>query len=267
MRKRKTKNIFLLDMDGTITPPRKDISEEMTIILSDLCHYGDIGIVSGSDINFIMEQCGDAIIKSSFASHVSIMPCNGTKVYTFDGKGYNKIFSVSMIDELGEELYKKIIKGILRTQELIMDQFDFPITGSFMSYRESTLNWSLIGRNSSLENRELFVNRKDRDEIRIDAIEQFYAVSELEDEEICKIDFVLGGQTSIDIYPIGWDKTYALRHLDGREAWFIGDKCEDGENDYHLYENLNERSFKTSGPEETKKIINLIIDKLKENKK
>jgi phosphomannomutase len=264
MHRRDINNVVMLDMDGTITPPRKSISSDMIIILMDLCLFADIVIVSGSDINYIIEQCGSDIIRYGFASHVIIMPCNGTKVYKFDGEAYKEIFSASLIEELGEALYRKLIKGILRSQAHIMDKYDFDISGGFVSYRKSTLNWSIIGRDSSQELRNKFSNSKDNNNIRNDAINILKATSMLTEDDLNKIEFTLGGQTSIDIYPKGWDKTYALKHIDGKESWFIGDKCKPGENDYHIYEKLSGKSFNTTGPEDTEKIINIIIGILKD---
>lgn len=41
------------------------------------------------------------------------------------------------------------------------------------------------------------------------------------------LTYAIGGQISFDIYPIGWDKTYALRHVEDEgfeEIHFFGDK-------------------------------------------
>ena len=68
-----------------------------------------------------------------------------------------------------------------------------------------------------------------------------------------EIDLTLGGSTSIDIYPKGWDKTHALRHLGNATAWFAGDKCIPGGNDYTLYTKLapTGRVKHVSSPDET----------------
>jgi phosphomannomutase len=261
---RPTENIVLLDMDGTITPPRESLDRDMILILLDLCYRSDIAIVSGSDIDYIMDQCGEALIIAGFARHVTIMPCNGTKVYRFDGKEYIKEFAASMLEEFGEEFYRKVVRGILKTQAEIIGLYNFPVSGSFISARESTVNWSLIGRNSSPENRKSFSERTDKDSVRKHAIDLFKMLSGLTEEELERIDFVLGGQTSIDIYPKGWDKTYALQHIGEKRAWFIGDKCEPGENDHHIYKELGDKAFATSGPEETGRIIDSIIEALEQ---
>jgi phosphomannomutase len=75
----------------------------------------------------------------------------------------------------------------------------------------------------------------------------------------------LGGSTSIDIYPHGWDKTYALNHYDDNNLfWFVGDRClQETGNDKPLYDKLNSirknTAFQTNGPNQTIQIIKDII--------
>ena len=77
----------------------------------------------------------------------------------------------------------------------------------------------------------------------------------------------LGGNTSFDIYPVNWDKTYALNHFDKSkwEFWFVGDRCTIDGNDYEIFEFLKDsgRSFETGSPEETIEIVeNYILEEL-----
>ena len=69
-----------------------------------------------------------------------------------------------------------------------------------------------------------------------------------------KITIKLGGDTSFDIYPTGWDKTYGLRHFSGWDVWFVGDLCYENGNDLEIYESCGSQGFQT-GPNETVEII------------
>ena len=73
----------------------------------------------------------------------------------------------------------------------------------------------------------------------------------------------LGGDTSFDIYPRGWDKTFALKHFNRPDwnFWFVGDRCYPEGNDYEIFELLKDtgRAFETSGPDETLEIIDFHI--------
>jgi phosphomannomutase len=82
-----------------------------------------------------------------------------------------------------------------------------------------------------------------------------------------QLEIAKGGQTSMDIYPKGWDKTFGLWHFKELDHWFIGDACEAGQNDHQIYLAVKhkydrQQSFKTTGPSATKKIIDDILQTL-----
>lgn len=53
------------------------------------------------------------------------------------------------------------------------------------------------------------------------------------------LKFSIGGQISFDVFPVGWDKTYCLRHLkklgDFKTIHFFGDKTYEGGNDFEIF--------------------------------
>ena len=75
----------------------------------------------------------------------------------------------------------------------------------------------------------------------------------------------LGGSTSFDIYPNGWNKTYGLKHYKDEDIFFVGDRCQPGGNDWHIHETLksNNAAWETTGPEHTIQIIKELIESLK----
>ena len=50
------KKIVLFDMDGTITPPRQKFDMSLYEVFSDLAQKSQIGIVTGSDVDYLFEQ-------------------------------------------------------------------------------------------------------------------------------------------------------------------------------------------------------------------
>ena len=86
----------------------------------------------------------------------------------------------------------------------------------------------------------------------------------LDANEMQDITVKLGGDTSFDIYPRGWDKTYALRHFDDRNIWFVGDRAHSPKgNDYEIFQACGARSYHTSVPEETRDIVDSIGAKIR----
>ena len=135
------------------------------------------------------------------------------------------------------------------------------MTGHHISYRGSMINWCPVGRNANHEDRESFAIADQKHSIRQDALKKILAIPEL----TRSLSFSLGGSTSIDIYPHGWDKTYALNHYDNDNLfWFVGDRClQETGNDKALYDKLNSirknTAFQTNGPSQTIQLIKDII--------
>ena len=73
------------------------------------------------------------------------------------------------------------------------------------------------------------------------------------------LTYSIGGQISFDVFPTGWDKTYALQHVENEgftEIHFFGDKTYKGGNDYEIYEDSRTIGHAVTCPEDTMKILN-----------
>ncbi len=253
--------VFLFDMDGTLTPPRKRIETKVVRALRELSKSSKIGIVTGSDYDYIMQQMSSAFdIGGVPVDRVVLLPCNGTKRYDASpSRSFVLTSDVNMIDELTRESYNTILRFATSWQSSIMASYrDLPYTGTFFQYRGSLLNWCPIGREAGDKEREAWVDFDQKYKVR-----KHYA--ELLECKIrgCQIpaDIALGGSTSLDIYPSGWDKTYALKHFENSEIYFVGDRCDPGGNDWHIYEKLKTqgRSFKVKTTDETVAMIESFI--------
>ena len=259
--------IVLFDMDGTLTPPRKSIEKNIENALISLSKVTKVGIVTGSDYDYVMQQCKPLFQKNEDFSNFFILPCNGTQMYVWDKKewetgSWKKVFGLNMRDHLGEETYRKLIFSLLEKMYTthMTNPYKFPTTGHFISYRDSLINWCPPGRNATPEDRKEFIKYDKENNLRIRALERFNRTELVKD--LC---FSLGGSTSIDVYPCGWDKTYALKHFKDHEAWFVGDRCTDPNgNDKPLYDEIKrkhpERAFEIKNTSETCEIINQLIN-------
>ena len=258
------KNIVLFDMDGTLTPPRQALDHNLLGPLKVLTHYSDIGIVTGSGIEYIQQQLNLLLTNSRIRYKLHLCPCNGTKHYTppsYNHEKHKLNFHLSFLENIGENNFNRIMKILIDYQNHISSHYSIPLTGHFISYRGSMINWSPIGRNASSEQRKEFIDfdrsyscGKFRNLILNQLKEEFDNIN-------LQVTVKLGGDTSFDIYPVGWDKTYSLKHFRDYKIWFVGDKCEGDGNDKEIYEKLQpENSFKVSNTEQTKEVIQQIID-------
>ena len=122
------------------------------------------------------------------------------------------------------------------------------------------LNFSTVGRNCTLEERQQYFEWDNK------VGERKKIAKEIRDGWP-ELDAVIGGQISIDIYPKGHDKSQILdvieqeRIVKPKEYIFIGDRIEEGGNDYPLAQLLNLKNkpygyaYKTEGWEHTKEIL------------
>tara|TARA_R100000152_G_C6772165_1_gene198938 strand:- start:200 stop:1003 length:804 start_codon:yes stop_codon:yes gene_type:complete len=263
-------NIVLFDMDGTLTEPRGDFDTELFLSLRKLSKYAEIGIVTGSDMNYIEDQLLKLMKFSELRFKLHILPCNGTKYYKppkYPQDDFVLSFEKDMAQELSYVCLREIFKIITKFQSDAC-YTEIPLAGHFVSYRGSMINWCPIGRKASSEQRSVFVEYDKLNKFRDRVLHNLRSKINLKCPN--KVVIKKGGETSFDIYPVGWDKTYALKHFKDKTCWFVGDRCEPSGNDYEIYNTLAPlgRAFQTSNTIQTGWIIeNEIIPKLKgENK-
>ncbi|KAG6854025.1 DNA-directed DNA polymerase delta [Blastosporella zonata] len=205
---RPLKKLVLFDVDGTLSLARQHASKEMIEILRDLRKKMVIGFVGGSDLVKISEQIVVEDFDYGFAE-------NGLIAYKL-GK---QLESQSFIKFLGEEKYKKLANFILH----YIADMDIPIKrGTFIEFRNGMVNVSPIGRNATIEERLAFEAYDKEHGLRaafVKVLQEKFADYGL--------TYSIGGQISFDVFPHGWDKTYALKHVEDEgfeEIHFFGDK-------------------------------------------
>jgi phosphomannomutase len=253
------KKIVFFDLDGTLSPPRKKMQHSMSDCLYHLQKENfEIGVVTGSDLDYIYEQC-DLLWDLNPIDYRAIhfLPCNGTKYYRFDaGTKMNPVYELDMREHLGEKHWRRLAQLILNLQSAITRVHrKIPLTGTFVQYRGSTLNWCPIGREASDQDRQLWAKLNADNSIR----EKWFDIAKagLESANLNDVVIKYGGETSFDIYPAGWDKTYPMKNYfsDYDEQWFVGDRCGPYGNDFEAFVLAGNKGFQTTGPEDTIKIV------------
>ena len=255
--------LVMFDVDGTLTEPREPIRGPMIATLRELCLHCEVGLVTGSGLEYLKEQLWPAFNDYIIRQNCHLLPCNGTE-YLVPGNEvaltFETVSSNSMIKEVGTQSFNKLMQSLCVLHAQLIQEYSIPLAGHFIQNRQSTINWCPIGRNADREQRAKFVELDNKIGLRRQYLSLLNQVIR---ENKLQITAKLGGDTSFDIYPVGWDKTYALQHFDPEQwdFWFIGDRCYPAGNDYELFELLKdkERAFETSGPEETIEIINNYI--------
>lgn len=245
--KEKPDTLVLFDVDGTLTPARLTISDEMKQTLEALRKKVVIGFVGGSDLSKQVEQLGPTVLQDFDYCFSE----NGLTAYKL-GK---ELASQSFIQWIGDEKYNKLVKFILR----YLSDIDIPVRrGTFIEFRNGMINVSPVGRNASTQERNEFekfdLEHKVREKLVTALKENFSDYG---------LTYSIGGQISFDVFPTGWDKTYALQHVEDehfKEIHFFGDKSYKGGNDYEIYTDERTIGHAVKEPADTIKILKELFD-------
>jgi len=202
---------FIFDVDGTLTPSRQSMNKDFQHWFTRFQEHNFTYLITGSDRLKTIEQVGNIVY--NFATRV--YNCSGNDVYEQDKNVYRSEWRIPSDAErwLREEL--SLSKFPLRT-------------GLHFEDRPGMCNFSVVGRNATLGERKMYVEHDNKTEERI-------TIAKLFKQKFPDIEAVVGGETGIDIFPIGMDKAQILEDFDPNdELHFFGDAMYPGGNDYSL---------------------------------
>lgn len=224
---------FVFDVDGTLTPSRGKIDPQFEAWFSNFIEKQKVYLVTGSDYPKTAEQLGNEICESV----VTVYNCQGNDVW-FKGKRVNsKDFTPP------KELYD-LMNGWLQASGFSLR------TGTHIEERRGMINFSIVGRGATPEQRKMYVDydaaNRERESIA------YQINSEFDD-----ITATIGGETGIDIHRTGGNKAQILEDFNEDDhVIFFGDAMYEGGNDYPLARaNKKGKNHQVSGWEETWEIL------------
>jgi phosphomannomutase len=204
-------NKFIFDVDGTLTPSREKVNLDFKEWLITFFAVNDVYLVTGSDHQKTVEQLGTQLVNSA----QYVFNCSGNDVWS---RGKNIETSNWILPEEAREWL---------VQQLNLSKFPLR-TGNHIEVRPGTVNFSVVGRGATLKERMMYrdwdTTNSERAKI---ALEFNHKYPELEAR--------IGGETGIDIYAKGCDKSQILKYFSKEDKlFFFGDRCDPGGNDYPL---------------------------------
>ena len=202
---------FIFDVDGTLTPSRRPIDPDFKKWFLNFQTENYTYLVTGSDRQKTMEQVGPMVY--NFATRV--YNCSGSDVWEQDK-------NVHRIDWKLPEEQKEFLTQCLTESE-------FPLrTGLHFENRSGMCNFSIVGRNATLGERKLYVEHDVR-------IQERDRIAKAFNRLFPEFEARVGGETGIDIFPKGLNKSQILRDFDpGDILHFFGDAMHKEGNDYPL---------------------------------
>ena len=245
--------IYIFDVDGTLTPSRLPMTKEFQSFFKKWIKKNKFYLVTGSDLPKLQEQMCFYDIEAE-----GIFTCCGNQFWKPDPHIVN--ISAEMIYENKFEISEKL-KNLLN---IVLMGSPYPHRyGNHIEDRGSMINFSIVGRDCSQLQREIFFEWDSKWDER-------KKVAEVIKHKFPELDAVIGGQISIDIYPKGNDKSQVLDVIKSDyipnvdEYIFIGDRTMEGGNDYPLAKLMEKTDncsyYQTENWKQTKQILESLND-------
>jgi|TARA_R110001583_G_scaffold76173_1_gene208853 phosphomannomutase len=214
----KIKEIYIFDVDGTLTPSRQVINTNFASFFTEFASKNQVYIASGSDLEKIESQLPESILKTAHG----VFTCMGNCFHQYGLKIYQNDFIEP--PGLREDLKNKTLSS------------KYPKRfGNHIEERIGMINYSILGRSASQEDRKEYA-RFDKEHK-----ERILFASVLNKKYQDQITAAVGGEISIDIINPGKDKSQVLTYLTTNDMIgpntvinFFGDKTKPGGNDFAL---------------------------------
>jgi len=221
---------YVFDVDGTLTPSRQKMTKSMENVFVEFAEKNQCFLVTGSNLEKTQEQ-----VPWSILSRCTTLYCeSGSDNYVPDTDGEGRLWRTD--DGSSEDFWDCPVE----LRNFLMQQLDFSKfpktmrTGNHIELRKTMVNFSVIGRNATTDERYVYTLwDKDKKERAWIAEEIEYMFPEL--------TATVAGEIGIDIHPKGRDKSQVrkdIRRWGDKPIVFFGDKTEKGGNDYPLAESL-----------------------------
>jgi phosphomannomutase len=200
---------FIFDVDGTLTDSRKSIDKTFKNFMLEFTRMHTCYICTGSDRQKTIEQLGEDLTNQfTLAFH-----CSGNLIYKRNIEIYKTLWSLSQIE-------------IEFLQQALDNTVYHEKTGNHIEERIGTVNFSIVGRNATHEQRQRYLKWDNKSKAREVIADQFNLL-------FTESQAVIGGETSIDIFKTGCDKSQIKKYIEGETIYF-GDRCYPGGNDYAI---------------------------------
>lgn len=252
-----SKKIIAFDLDGTLAESKQVLGDDMAQVLCDLAFRKKVVIISGGSFKQFQKQFLPSFNtenKTTVYNNLILLPTSGSRCYEYDSSTndwimtYEEPMTFSSRANTINILNKFIesnnygIGSVIPGDQVIED-------------RITQITMSALGQNAPLSDKMMW----DPDQSKRKKI-----IEELSNQ-IPDVEINIGGTTSLDFLPKGFNKAKGLLRLLDRlnmhieNMVFVGDAIFPGGNDYSPYE-AGIECVKISGPNETKELIKKWID-------
>jgi HAD superfamily hydrolase (TIGR01484 family) len=241
-----SKELIIFDLDGTLTPSKSPMDQEMGELLIQLLAQKKVAVISGGGLPQFQIQFLHAFpAESDNFTNLLIMPTSGGRLYVWKG---------SWVEQYAEHLSPAEKEKIMTTLNVTLPAAGYQkpekTYGPLIEDRGSQITFSALGQTAPLELKQVWDPSR----------EKLHKIADAVKARLPEFEVSIGGTTSIDITHRGINKSFAIRRLEEYlkipldHMLFVGDAIFPGGNDFPA-KATGIDCIRVSGPEETKEII------------
>jgi phosphomannomutase len=227
------KKLIAFDLDGTLAESKSAADERMLKALDGLLEKFQVCVISGGKFEQFEKQLLSGLkSEPSRLKNLHIMPTCGTRYYTHSTE--DDSWQLVYAEDFNDSQKKKIIAALNKG----FDDLGFrekKTYGESIEDRGSQITFSVLGQDIVDELGQEGLRLKhawDPDNVKKLKLRDYIAPL------IPDFEVRVGGVTSIDVTKLGIDKAYGIQKLiemlgiTKEEVLFIGDRMQEGGNDY-----------------------------------
>ncbi len=215
--------LVVFDLDDTLAPSKSRVPDPVLTALEELLALVAVCVISGGRF----EQFDEQLLRSlpptlAGLDRLHLMPTCGTRYYVWRD-GWQQVYAHDL-----DESERQAATGVLEAGAKTLGLWRSETWGPVIEDRGSQVTFSALGQSAPVDaKREWDPDGSKKESLRA------YAQDRLPGLEVRS-----GGSTSVDITRRGIDKAYGvgelarMLHLDLSEILFIGDRLDEGGNDY-----------------------------------
>jgi phosphomannomutase len=216
--------LVAFDLDDTLAVTKSTIEPRMADLLARLLDRVEVGIISGGRFEqFESQVLRHLPIDAAGKRRLHLLPTNGTRYYRWADDGWRLLYAEDFSTEERDRIIDVLTEGAHQ-----LGLWESHTWGDIIEDRGSQITFSALGQSAPPAEKYRW-DPTGAKRARLAA----HAADRLPDVEVRS-----GGSTSVDVTRQGVDKAYGMRKLidelglADRDVLFVGDRLDEGGNDY-----------------------------------
>jgi phosphomannomutase len=217
-------DLLAFDLDDTLAPSKSSLPPRMAGLFAQLLDVVQVCVISGGQFGQFESQliAGLPASATPLFGKLHLLPTCGTQYYRY-ADGWKQQYAENLTEE-----QKSLALGVVETNAKALGRWESHTWGPILEDRGSQITFSALGQDAPVDAKKAWDPTGAKKESLRSAVAAL----------LPELEVRSGGSTSVDITRKGIDKAYGMRkladltHIPIDRMVFIGDRLDEGGNDY-----------------------------------